>query len=318
MTRLQVNKKALKLAIRVLVVFIIIYFAGDYLYQQREALTGYHFTLHSGLLILSFIALMVYNVVIISIWRHILKTLGAEVNLWKLVRVKTYSELARYAPGKVWHFVSAVYYLRKEGVKTPVALISKFLDLGMSVLSGFIFFLLILPLITAASIGAQLGLYLLTIAFVVFVSHPIILKRIILIFEKLFKRNLAIVLPSHRCLLTSFFAYLLTWIANGLAVWLLIKSVYPQIIFGDLFELAGIYAVAWALGVISIISPSGIGIREAALVFLLDYSFPVSVAILIAVVTRIWSTLAELLLAGIIALFDWQSKKRRINERVTS
>jgi uncharacterized membrane protein YbhN (UPF0104 family) len=68
---------------------------------------------------------------------------------------------------------------------------------------------------------------------------------------------------------------------------------------------AGVYALAWDIGFLSFVTPSGIGFREAALVALLLASgliasgpASVGVATVIALLARLLTTLAELACIG--------------------
>ena len=65
----------------------------------------------------------------------------------------------------------------------------------------------------------------------------------------------------------------------------------------------GIYAAAWTVGFLSVITPGGLGIREGMLSLLLSAYLPSSTATLVALLSRTWSLAADLVLAaGAIAL----------------
>jgi hypothetical protein len=65
--------------------------------------------------------------------------------------------------------------------------------------------------------------------------------------------------------------------------------------------LAGSLGCALALGILAIIVPSGLGVREGAFTFSLQYFISADIAIVFAIATRILMTIAELLCAGISA-----------------
>jgi uncharacterized membrane protein YbhN (UPF0104 family) len=51
---------------------------------------------------------------------------------------------------------------------------------------------------------------------------------------------------------------------------------------------------------VAIFAPSGLGVREGVLVYLLLLMMPPPVAVIISILTRIWMTLIEIGLIGII------------------
>src|SRR5262249_27823645 len=64
----------------------------------------------------------------------------------------------------------------------------------------------------------------------------------------------------------------------------------------------GIYALGWDIGFLSFLTPSGLGFREAAIVLLLGLSLVTpnaALATVLAFLSRILSTLAELLCVGV-------------------
>ncbi len=91
--------------------------------------------------------------------------------------------------------------------------------------------------------------------------------------------------------------YLLLWGCCGLAFFLFIKSLSP-VEWSQLPVIIGIYATAWTIGFLSFITPSGLGVREGMLSLLLTVYLPPATATLVALLSRLWSTLAELVLAS--------------------
>jgi uncharacterized membrane protein YbhN (UPF0104 family) len=59
------------------------------------------------------------------------------------------------------------------------------------------------------------------------------------------------------------------------------------------FEAAAIFAAAWCVGFVVILVPAGFGVRESALTFMLAGTLPLSDAINIALLARVWWVIAE-------------------------
>ena len=92
--------------------------------------------------------------------------------------------------------------------------------------------------------------------------------------------------------------YMFSWVVNGIGFYLLIKSFYATPL-SLILPLTGAFAVSWIIGFLSLITPSGLGIREGILTFLLGFYFPLPIAIIISLVSRLWIILGELVGAGV-------------------
>jgi hypothetical protein len=84
------------------------------------------------------------------------------------------------------------------------------------------------------------------------------------------------------------------WLTNGLAFFLFVDSITP-VSPGDLLAFISMNAGAYWIGYVSFFTPSGLGFREGALAWMLSYFFPAPVAVVLSLVTRLWTTLGELL-----------------------
>ncbi|NJP06510.1 MAG: hypothetical protein HC837_13240 [Chloroflexaceae bacterium] len=104
---------------------------------------------------------------------------------------------------------------------------------------------------------------------------------------------------SRRALLLLLPGYAAGWTICGLSLYLLIWSVYP-LPLTSLPQVMGMFSLAWALGFLSFITPSGLGVREGVLSYLLSLLIPVPMALLLALMARVWLTVAELLCFGLV------------------
>jgi uncharacterized membrane protein YbhN (UPF0104 family) len=66
---------------------------------------------------------------------------------------------------------------------------------------------------------------------------------------------------------------------------------------------------------IAIFAPSGLGVREGALVYLLSLMMATPVAVILSILTRIWMTLIEIALIGMVYLFHKFQKREKRRER---
>lgn len=99
--------------------------------------------------------------------------------------------------------------------------------------------------------------------------------------------------------ITSWLVYLLAWTGYGLA--------WPSLNASDGVWLCAIYTVAWFAGYISLVSPSGVGVRELVFV-LLAHRFPPDAVAGMAVLGRVVLLFVDILLGAIFISFKAAGK----------
>ena len=90
----------------------------------------------------------------------------------------------------------------------------------------------------------------------------------------------------------------LFWFVSAIAGHAVVLCIYasslPRIAMS-----AGIFAVAWVTSLPSPVTPAGLGVMERTLAFLLSFYFPVHVATVVALWTRVARTAVDLVSAAI-------------------
>lgn len=107
-------------------------------------------------------------------------------------------------------------------------------------------------------------------------------------------------------LLKAGFLFLLSW-ALYLCGWALLENVYPQFSEADFIALCAFYSLASIMGVLSAITPAGMGVREAIFLLLALNSQPPEVVAFFALFGRLWLIiidLALLLIPVVILVFE--------------
>jgi uncharacterized membrane protein YbhN (UPF0104 family) len=101
---------------------------------------------------------------------------------------------------------------------------------------------------------------------------------------------------SVGALAAGFGTNIVAWVAYGLALLALARGSLPGVAlpFG---EATGIFAAAYLAGLVAVITPGGLGVREGALVLLLTPLTGSRVALALAIASRVLFTVAELVAA---------------------
>jgi len=83
------------------------------------------------------------------------------------------------------------------------------------------------------------------------------------------------------------------WVITGLSFAMLVESTPGGREAITWYEATSIYALAWIAGFLVILAPAGLGVRESALVVLLKVFLAREDALLLALLARLWWTIAE-------------------------
>ena len=108
--------------------------------------------------------------------------------------------------------------------------------------------------------------------------------------------------------------YLLNWIAYGFAFVLFVRGLGFSV---GWLELMSSFAAAYLLGYIAIFAPAGLGVREGFLVAFLEPELA-GAAVGVAVLTRVWMTVVELLPAGGFAIWEVARTDSRLRGQLES
>lgn len=107
--------------------------------------------------------------------------------------------------------------------------------------------------------------------------------------------------------------FICNWLIVGTGFYILVVSLYPSVGFSQWLYVGGIYGLSAIIGILAIFTVSGLGVREGILIAGLILIMPKEYAVIISIVSRLWATVAELILilVAFIAnkIIDIKSKK---------
>ncbi|HLF70922.1 MAG TPA: lysylphosphatidylglycerol synthase domain-containing protein, partial [Dehalococcoidia bacterium] len=135
--------------------------------------------------------------------------------------------------------------------------------------------------------------------------HPRILVPVANRLLRLARRDqldAASVLSAKQTLLV-FCAFAVSYCINGAGFWLVLRVVAPEAQVNPALAI-GAYSLAGLVGVLVLFVPSGLGVREAALVALLGSVISPETALVAAGLARALNVLADLAAPGLLATFD--------------
>jgi hypothetical protein len=234
-------------------------------------------------------------------WRGILLGLQQRLSISTSLRVWFFSQMVRYVPGNVWHLFGRLYLSQQAGVNTRPASLSLILEVLYTLTAGLL--VAALSLVFWPRLDIILVFLLLLIPFLGLCLVPQLFQRPLIWLLRRLGRSTDWLDFQRRDTLKLLPIYGISWLYYGLGLHLLALSIYPLPI-QTLPAVIGMFALGWIIGFLSIITPSGLGVREGVLSYLLTFVMPEPVAILLALLARVWLLAAELVCLALITVWS--------------
>ena len=277
---------------------------------------GASFTFEAFPLILSTLIFAFSYFIQIWAWYLITVKLGIALSISDTLKSWFYSQLGKYLPGKVWLLLSRFYFYESKGRSRKAISIALYFETATVIGAACLIFLAVLifhkekwSYYSWRQLGWVLPLLLLGFASL----HPRVLQKISNWVLVRFKREPLSFSFSYADILWILFVCIISWMVGGVGFYFFVDSVYP--VTPDYIPfLTGALAISSTLGLIALFAPSGLGVREGALVYLLSFMMATPVAVIISVLTRIWMTLVEIGLIGVVYLLRQLQKREKRKE----
>jgi uncharacterized membrane protein YbhN (UPF0104 family) len=201
-------------------------------------------------------------------------------------------QLGKYVPGSVWAYAAMMELGRDHGCPPRRTFSGTSIGLVVSLGCAVALAAATLPF-TAGDLARQAWYLVLLVPVIIVCLHPKILTwGLNLALRVARKEPLDQVLPG-RALVVATAWTLLGWLVYG---------VHLTLLMGDasLYLLgAGAYAFAWATGILTVVVPAGVGVREGAMVLALAPAIGTGNALAAAIVSRLAFTFADVAWAGL-------------------
>lgn len=270
--------------------------------QAPQLLTQMH-QIYWPFLAYSLLAFLIYHYIRGYVWKLLIQQTGHEISFKEANFIWAISELKRYIPGNIWSFVGRTVSFAERGVSKKDILRCTIIEVELFLLGAAIIALLSLPFLSRI---LKLPIYLLF-------CIPLVLLLIILIYIFHKKFNLGnFVLPTQKPTEIIFLLFLntLMYLFFGFGYYFsFVSFIYldPNLVW----QLIGFSVVAFLIGYLSFLTPSGFGIREGALFFGLSKIIATGTAGFLALFSRVIFILAELIFVAL-SYFWYKTKNKTI------
>lgn len=295
-------------------------FIGVLLRSQWAELRTQPWRFHGTWLTFSVGMMIASWVMEVLIWQHLLSRLGGHIGFWSAVRIWFLSAITRYVPGNIWQPLSMTMRCQTLGIRPEITIASVLLFQAIILIAA--------GPVAAIYFGwtGNYGLVSDTLApwskwLIALILMPVLL---LLVRPKWFFavadwgiRRLG--RPSLEAPLSS--QQLIGFLAAAMVHWAFWGAAFASLTFAINGEaanqltslwphLVATFAIAYTIGFVSFITPSGFGAREGAFVLLLTPLLGSGATTLAALAMRILTVIGELLMAlGCLFFEHWQTRR---------
>lgn len=280
---------------------------------QWSALQAYSWHLSPGWFLLGFPPLALSWALEIALWRICLRSLGGRLSYRQAGMVWFLSNFVRYIPGNVWQFIGMAALAVEEDVPAEATLTSIAVHQALSATS-------VVTLAAAYFAWAghaealRLALPLAVAVGVLWmVVRPRWMERGLNLALGLLRRPSLRVTLTTRQMMRMIVGYWAAWTLAGLGFVAVVRALTP-LPWALTPHLAAAFILAYFIGYISLLTPSGLGVREGAMVWLLSGFLAAPIPTVASLVGRIWLTLGEIMGAGV-ALLLWRGRRSARSRR---
>jgi hypothetical protein len=233
-------------------------------------------------------------------WSVIIRSLGAMSTRRQNVKIYLYSWMARRLPTPAPYLTSRVLLYEEIGVPKRLTSVALLWENILLIASSAVLVVLLLPLVSIVSDRIPVVAVLAALAVgLLFVFHPRLLTwGVNRVLRRFGKAPLEVGLRPPVAIY-ALAIYALVWLAGGMILFLLIRMMYP-LEWAVLPFVIQCWALSGLVSYITFFAPISFGLREVSLAYLLSLAMPLSLAIVVVVLMRIWNMVNELLWAFIV------------------
>jgi uncharacterized membrane protein YbhN (UPF0104 family) len=266
---------------------------GWFLYGQVNALNTYSWQITPAWLAISVLLATLYFVGLGVCWALLLRSMSAlpnPVSIFQGAKIWQMSMFTRYIPGNIWHVLSRALLAEQVRASRSLVIASATIEQLLTVLGALLVVSLALPKLGTQVVGTtRLPVSLMIpIALVVglVVVHPRILGRLFKWVSIRLQRPEIAWRYDYRMVVGLLSLYAATTAATGLSLAAIVIGL-GGLELASIPFIVGSAALAWVAGYVSVVTPSGLGVREGVLAGLLALVVPLPVAIVASLLFRL-------------------------------
>jgi glycosyltransferase 2 family protein len=300
----DLQRKLLERAIKVLVLIVVISFVGYTIYTNWQILLTYEWDFNYAYLFLAALAMILTFSSNVIGWAVIAQQLGGPQALLKNVEIYCLAAHSKRLPGLFWYVAGRAYLYERESIPISVVIQGSLWEMSLLLLSGLVVYMAFLPFYCKLQYQAFNYILLAIIPLLLIVLSQTTFDHVLKLLSPKKKNKIVKVAWEHKLLW--FMIYVIGWLAGGLMMYFLAKSLLSSVSLSFLPACWGFVALSGVVSAFAFFLPGGIGIREISLSLLFEKYLPLSVAMMLSILFRVWILVGETLLLVIF----WAISKR--------
>jgi glycosyltransferase 2 family protein len=242
------------------------------------------------------------------IWKVNLNIIGTNKSFKHIFKLFYLANMAGYLPGKIWSVLGVVHLAKKADIPQTSAVLCTMVTLITCFLAGLLFSAATLIGLSAYGHGTSLGWIGVSLVFSLIILHPYVYNRILSLVAKFTgEKNVKAEFPLDGIVKSTLF-YVVVWFFHGLSFSFLVLSL-GDFTFRWFLYCLGVMPLAYLAGYVVLLSPGGWGVREGAMVLLLKEFMPNYLAIAVSILSRLLSTILEVVFFLIALRIKWDERK---------
>jgi uncharacterized membrane protein YbhN (UPF0104 family) len=252
------------------------------------------------------------NWAVYELWLVMIRKLGGRIGRRAAWKAFFLPYVTRYIPGKVALVAGKVHYCAEKGVPVRTTAVSILVENGLIIIAGLFLASLSSFYLFAAEIPAGVAaLFLLTALILLFCLHPAVLRRLLNVVMRLFRREPIrtrelLNLPT----IIAFFAgYVALWPLGGLVYGFTAAALDPALLT-RMFTIGTAFITAGSVGQATMLAPAGLGVREGVLYLLLENETGPALAVAAVALARLITVFVDIAFAAATPFMKGRRKPR--------
>jgi uncharacterized membrane protein YbhN (UPF0104 family) len=278
---------------------------GLLVYREWDAFVAYDWQLNWWALAAAYVLLLIGVAIPALGWAIIMRIMGSQLPLLMHLRYYVITYLTRRLPGTVWYVAGRGYLYRQEGESLRLVTIASSVEYALQIVAGALVTLALWSYaLRGVSLWYAVGLGLLALLGL-WATQPQIMRWYL---RRVGLQDAPALRKRHVLGLLALYAVL--WLVGGLmfyAIAFAVTAVAPV----HMVYIIACWCLVGTLSVVVFFLPSNFGFTEVGLSLLLSAVMPSSLAVLVAVLSRLFTMGFELLaVAVVLPLLAWIGRSR--------
>lgn len=283
-------------AVRWIIAAAIVWFLGSRIANDWPTVQSSFSRLRWAWLAAGLLPAIVYFLMRVAAWRNLLKHLNVPSRFGTAAMVWANGEVVRYIPGNIWSVVGRLAQSTKMNTNRTTMFMSMVLETIVLMLAATGISAIVLIGYPDFKFPMRTVILVVIAGLTLFFASPRPLRWLLHLLQRLLRRTDDAPVIGHA--FTAFGYMAIAWLMYALFQLTVAVGLGVTLNFSMLVTMIGAFTLSWIIGYVSFLTPSGLGVREVALVWLLRPYVDQSTALLIAVLSRVMMIAVEVAIVG--------------------